>query len=190
MFFTLLPAGGVSADTPTIDCSAHAGTPVACDWSGYFADIGEWLTDPENAPARFVISEPEPAIDSPFVPAGWEAAATYRAEPANGGGMNWISLLIYDSVDAADEAATALIDELTTAFWREEPGRGLEEGDTCLSLIREESARSLCLAQRDETVIVGYAFLEIDVSDWTLIYAAELTRLLIDAHEAIARSTR
>lgn len=157
----------IASPTPAID---------SCDWDALIAAIDRQIGGSEHD--RFTLGQAEPPLESKYLPAGSEHAATWRAELTNGGGAHWVSLLRYDSGESLAASRADYEAALEAEFFVPATVRSLDEPDACFYLLREESARGICLLERGELLIVGYSFFEIDFADGQLAVALELTRLV------------
>lgn len=164
--------------TPMAIASPVAGTG-SCDWSNLIATIDAAIANAEFD--RLTIDEPAEAASSDYLPTGWLDGTAWNAQLPAGGGHHWMALLRYESNDALTEFRSAFTTDLERAMFVRAEVPNLESADECLYLLREETARALCLFERGELLIVGYSFFDLDYADVQLANALALARLLDDA---------
>ena len=58
------------------------------------------------------------------------------------------------------------------------PVSDIEAPDACFGLVREESARGICVLARGNLLIVGYSFLEVDHTEAQIGVARDLATML------------
>jgi hypothetical protein len=168
--------------TPAAVASPVAGHE-ACEWDWLIAAINAGIAGADDD--RFSVAESGAAIDSKYVPPGWVNGVTWRAELPAGGGAHWVSLLEYESTEALARYRVEFELALRAEFFVPAVARALEEADACFTLLREESARGVCLLERDNRLIVGYSFFETDIVEGQLQTALALARLIDDALQAV-----
>lgn len=181
-------ARGLAPDacgTP-IAIASPVAEPDSCGWHDLIAEIDREISGSEFD--RLSVRLAEPAIESKYVPAGWSDAATWFAELPAGGGAHWVSLLHFESASSLLESREAFEAELVAEFFVPASVGNLEAPDACFALIREESARAICLLERGEILIVGYSFFEVDFADAQLGNAIALARLVESALQSVDAS--
>jgi len=89
-----------------------------------------------------------------------------------------MALLRYESNDALTGFRSAFTADLERAMFVRAGVPSLDPPDECIYLLREETARALCLIERGELLIVGYSFFDLDYADVQLANALALARLL------------
>ncbi|MCC6705391.1 MAG: hypothetical protein IT334_10975 [Thermomicrobiales bacterium] len=167
-----------SCETPLAIASPVA-HPDPCGWSELIAAIDAAMAN--NAFDHFTIGEPAAATSSEYLPTDWLDGTAWNAHLPAGGGHHWMALLRYESNDALTDIRSAFTAELERAMFVRADVPNLEPADECLYLLREETARALCIFERGDRLIVGYSFFDLDYADVQLANALALARLLDDA---------